>query len=112
MIFIFIVHAQIDFRSLACRPDYLGEKERERTHCSCDFALLAAISREQGARGPRERSMDIYPASTRLKQGYDFSNSVGKIENVKFDFGKRNEEGASVDQTLATLFDTLTVECR
>ena len=43
------------------------------------------------------------------KQGYDFSKSVGKIENVKFDFGKSS---ASVDQTLATLFDTLTVECR
>ena len=43
------------------------------------------------------------------KQGYDFSKSVGKIENVKFDFG---QSSASVDQTLAKLFDTLTVECR
>ena len=49
------------------------------------------------------------PVAVDNKRGYDFSKSVGKIENVKFDFGKSS---ASVDQTLATLFDTLTVECR
>ena len=56
--------------------------------------------------------MDIKRNSQALKQGYDFSKSVGKIENVKFDFLKNSVDGASVDQTLATLFDTLTVECR
>ena len=56
--------------------------------------------------------MDIQRTSQAHRQGYDFSKSAGTIENVTFDFLKNSVGGASVDQTLARLFDTLTVECR
>ena len=69
----------------------------------CPFASMD-IQRSSAQHQQRQRL-----AAVVNKQGYDFSKSVGKIENVKFDFGKSS---ASVDQTLATLFDTLTVECR
>lgn len=66
----------------------------------------SSVQQHQQQQQQRRQRTAAAPGS---KQGYDFSKSVGKIENVKFDFGKSS---ASVDQTLATLFDTLTVECR
>ena len=81
--------------------------------CDCPHVLRIEFSWSQCQPVPRPRAMDIQPRSFQpVRQGYDFSKSVGKIEHVKFDFGKGSLEGASVDQTLATLFDTLTVECR
>lgn len=50
------------------------------------------------------------PAAAGPKKGYDFSKS--SIENItqrRFNFGP---ELVNVDQTLAHLFDTLSVECR
>lgn len=49
------------------------------------------------------------------RRGYDFSQSGKVAQNVtdmRFNFGLRNSRSVSVDQTLATLFDTLSVECR
>ena len=48
-------------------------------------------------------------------RGYDFSKSgktVPSVTNTRFLFGPRDSRSVSVDQTLATLFDTLSVECR
>ena len=48
-------------------------------------------------------------------RGYDFSSSARVVQNVtdmKLNFGPRDSRSVSVDQTLATLFDTLSVECR
>ena len=60
------------------------------------------------APGPEE-------ASSKSKKGYDFSKS--SIENItkrRFNFGPAGggSQPLNVDQTLAHLFDTLSVECR
>lgn len=47
------------------------------------------------------------------KEGYDFSKS--SIENItqrRFNFRQQGSQPVNVDQTLANLFDTLSVECR
>ena len=45
------------------------------------------------------------------KEGYDFSqSSVENITQKRFDFGSQTFN--NVDQTLANLFDALSVECR
>ena len=50
---------------------------------------------------------------TLLREGYDFSNSsISNITQRRFNFGPRDSQSVSVDQTLAHLFDTLSVECR
>lgn len=49
------------------------------------------------------------------KRGYDFSKSgvvANNVTDIGFNFGPRDSQSVSVDQTLATLFDTLSVECR
>lgn len=58
-------------------------------------------------RGRRETARGGY-------RGYDFSQSrVEDITQKKFDFGPlRGSQPVNVDQTLAKLFDTLSVECR
>jgi hypothetical protein len=57
-------------------------------------------------RGKRE-------GSTVSREGYDFSQSrVEDITEKKFDFGPLDSQPVNVDQTLAKLFDTLSVECR
>lgn len=44
------------------------------------------------------------------KKGYDFSQS--NVSQKDFDFGPQDNQQENVDSTLATLFDTLSVECR
>ena len=44
------------------------------------------------------------------KKGYDFSQS--NISQKDFYFGPQDSQQGNVDWTLATLFDTLSVECR
>ena len=48
------------------------------------------------------------------KKGYDFSRSSEVVKNVtemRFNFGLKDSRSERVDQTLAALFDTLSVEC-
>lgn len=62
-----------------------------------------AVEAAADPRGKRESS----------KEGYDFSQSgVENITHKRFDFGPQGSQPVNVDQTLATLFDTLSVECR
>ncbi len=44
------------------------------------------------------------------KEGYDFSTS-SKVTEIRFKFGLKDSKSVEVDQTLAALFDTLSVEC-
>lgn len=47
------------------------------------------------------------------KKGYDFSKSgIENITQRRFNFVGVGSQPVSVDQTLAHLFDTLSVECR
>ena len=46
------------------------------------------------------------------KEGYDFSKSIEMITKKRFDFETHVSQPSTVDQTLARLFDTLSVECR
>lgn len=46
------------------------------------------------------------------KEGYDFSKSIERITQKRFDFRTHVSQPSTVDQTLARLFDTLSVECR
>ncbi len=46
------------------------------------------------------------------KEGYDFSKSIERITQRRFDFETHVSQPLTVDQTLARLFDTLSVECR
>ena len=59
-------------------------------------------------------SPDLRSKREGSKGGYDFSSSgVEDVTKKKFDFGPtEGSQTANVDQTLATLFDTLSVECR
>ena len=48
------------------------------------------------------------------KEGYDFSKSgdvLKKVTEMRFNFGPKDSQSVAVDQTLAALFDTLSVEC-
>lgn len=46
-------------------------------------------------------------------KGYDFSkSSIKNITQQRFNFGPAGGQPVNVDQTLAHLFDTLSVECR
>lgn len=60
---------------------------------------------------------DVFPGgkeeALNSKGGYDFSgSSIANITQRRFDFGPRGSQPVNVDQTLAHLFDTLSVECR
>lgn len=45
-------------------------------------------------------------------KGYDFSKSMKYVNAKNYRFARQGNKSSTDDQTLANLFETLTVECR
>lgn len=60
-----------------------------------------------------EKRAAVQQVENASKKGYDFSkSSMESITQKGFRFGPQDSQVAKVDQTLAHLFDTLSMECR
>jgi len=73
-----------------------------------NFDVMSKV-RANGDSGSGEAS-----GSKPSKEGYDFSKSgevLKKVTEMRFNFGPKDSQSVAVDQTLATLFETLSVEC-
>ncbi len=65
--------------------------------------------RKGTAEEEKRRAAASDDSSMKHVKGYDFSSS--NLKNNRFQFGPKDSQSVSVDQTLAHLFDTLSVEC-